>query len=120
MTTLASVLPYACLGLLAVGLFGFVESLPFWAPRESLAERLRQLEPEYWAHLAQAQHSAALRPVRVGHSIMRPVVDELADTCKQCWHASVSSARPISSNGSIWCGLAFRPPSTSGRRWCWD
>jgi tight adherence protein C len=76
-TTLASMLPYACIGLLAVGLFGFVESLPFWAPRESLAERLRQLEPEYWAHLAQAQHSAALRPVRVGHSIMRPVVDEL-------------------------------------------
>ena len=77
MTTLASVLPYACLGLLAVGLFGFVESLPLWAPRESLAERLQQLEPEYWANLAKQQHSAALRPVRVGHSILRPVVDEL-------------------------------------------
>jgi tight adherence protein C len=76
-TPLESVLPYACLGLLAVGLYGFVESLPFWAPREALLERLRQLEPEYWAHLAQQQHSAALRPVRVGHSILRPVVDEL-------------------------------------------
>ena len=70
-------MPYACLGLLAIGLFGFVESLPFGAPRESLADRLRQLEPEYWANLAQQQHSAALRPVRVGHSILRPVVDEL-------------------------------------------
>ena len=77
MTPLESILPYVCLGLLAVGLFGFVESLPFGAPRESLADRLRQLEPEYWAHLAQEQHSAALRPMRVGHSILRPVVDEL-------------------------------------------
>ena len=74
---LASFFPYACLGLLAIGLFGFVESLPFGAPRQSLADRLRQLEPEYWAHLAQQEHSAALRPVRVGHSILRPVVDEL-------------------------------------------
>jgi tight adherence protein C len=74
---LASFLPYACLALLAIGLFGFVEGLPFGAPRESLEDRLRQLEPEYWANLAQEQHSAALRPVRVGHSILRPVVDEL-------------------------------------------
>jgi len=72
-----SFLPYACLALLAIGVFGFIESLPFGAPSESLADRLRQLEPEYWAHLAQEQHSAALRPVRVGHSILRPVVDEL-------------------------------------------
>ncbi|HEY1297155.1 MAG TPA: type II secretion system F family protein [Chloroflexota bacterium] len=77
MTPLESILPYVCLGLLAIGLFGFVESLPFGAPRESLADRLRQLEPEYWANLAQEQHSAALRPMRVGHSILRPVVDEL-------------------------------------------
>ena len=57
--TLASFLPYACLGLLAIGLFGFVETLPIGAPRDSLADRLRQLEPEYWAHLAQQQHTAA-------------------------------------------------------------
>lgn len=77
MTTFASVLPYACLAVLAIGLYGFVETLPFWAPRDSLAERLRRLDPEYWASLAHEQHSAALRPVRVGHSILRPVVDEL-------------------------------------------
>ena len=77
MTPLASFLPYVCLALLAIGLFGFVESLPFGAPRESLADRLRQLEPEYWAHLAQQQHSAALGPVRVGHSILRPVINEV-------------------------------------------
>src|SRR5262249_17716279 len=76
-TPLASLLPYACLGLLAIGLFGFFETVPFGVPRQSLADRLRQLEPEYWAHLAQQEHSAALRPVRVGHSILRPVVDEL-------------------------------------------
>jgi tight adherence protein C len=63
--------------MLAIGLYVVVESLPLWAPRESLADRLRQLEPEYWANLAQQQHSATLRPVSVGHSILRPVVDEL-------------------------------------------
>ena len=29
--------PFACLGLLALGLFGFVETLPFGAPRETLS-----------------------------------------------------------------------------------
>jgi tight adherence protein C len=74
---LFGVWPYACLGLLALGLFGFVETLPFGAPRETLAERLRRLEPEYWARREQERHSAALRPVRVGHSIVRPAVDEV-------------------------------------------
>ena len=77
MSPLLGIWPYACLGLLAIGLFGFVESLPFGAPRESLAERLRQLEPEYWAHLAHERQAAALRPVRVGRSILRPAIDEL-------------------------------------------
>lgn len=77
MTALSYLLPYACIGLLAIGLYCLVESLPFGAPRETLEERLRQLEPEYWANLAQQQHVAALRPVRVGHSIVRPFVDEL-------------------------------------------
>jgi tight adherence protein C len=76
-TTLTSVLPYACVATLAIGLYSFIESLPLWAPRVSLADRLRQLDPEYWAHLAQQQHNAALRPVRVGRSILRPVVDDL-------------------------------------------
>jgi tight adherence protein C len=69
--------PVACVALLAIGVFAFVESLPFGAPREPLAERLRQLEPEYWARRAQEDEAAALGPVRVGHSILRPVVDEL-------------------------------------------
>ena len=60
MSPLLGVWPYACLGLLAIGLFGFVESLPFGAPRQSLAERLRQLEPEYWAHLAHERQAAAV------------------------------------------------------------
>jgi hypothetical protein len=43
----------------------------------SLAERLRELEPEYWADLAQRRQANALRPVRVGHSSLRRAVDEL-------------------------------------------
>jgi len=76
MTGLLGLWPYVCLGLLALGLFGFVETLPFGAPREPLADRLRRLDPDYWAHQAQQQHSAALRPIYVGHSIVRPAVDE--------------------------------------------
>ena len=77
MTGVLSLWPYACLGLLALGLFGFVETLPFGAPRESLVNRLRRLEPDYWAHRAQQQQNAALRPIAVGHSIVRPAVDEV-------------------------------------------
>jgi tight adherence protein C len=77
MTALAGMWPYVCLGLLAMGVFGLIESLPFGAPRPLLADRLRQLEPEYWAQLAQQQHNATLGPVRVSRSILRPVVDEL-------------------------------------------
>jgi tight adherence protein C len=76
MNTPLGIWPFACLGLLALGLFGFVETLPFGAPRETLAERLRRLDPDYWAQLAQQRHSAALRPVQVGHSILRPLIDE--------------------------------------------
>lgn len=83
MTGLLSLWPYACLGLFALGVFGFVETLPFGAPREPLAERLRRLDPEYWAHRAQQQQSAALRPIRVGHSIIRPAVDEIGRQLQQ-------------------------------------
>src|SRR5207302_4263359 len=74
---LLNIWPYACLGLLVLGLFGFVERLPFGAPREPLVDRLRRLEPDYWADRAHQQHSAALRPIAVGHSIGRPAVDEV-------------------------------------------
>jgi len=77
MTGLLNLWPYACLGLLGLGLFGFVETLPFGAPRESLADRLRRLDPDYWALRAQRQQSAAPRPIQVGHSIVRPAVDEV-------------------------------------------
>jgi tight adherence protein C len=67
--------PVACVALLALGVFQFVESLPFGAPRPRLADRLRELDPEHWARLAESD-SAALRPVRVGSSILRPFVEE--------------------------------------------
>jgi tight adherence protein C len=76
-TGVLAIWPYACLALLAVGVFGFVETLPFGVPRERLADRLRKLEPEYWARLAHEREGAALRPVRVGHSILRPAIDEV-------------------------------------------
>ena len=83
MTGLLGLWPYACLGVLALGLFAFVETLPFGAPREPLADRLRRLEPDYWAQRAQQQHSAALRPLSVGHSIVRPAVDEIGRQLQQ-------------------------------------
>jgi tight adherence protein C len=64
-----------CVGVFALGIYQFVESLPFGAPRPRLADRLRELDPEHWAHLAESE-SAAMRPVRVGSSILRPVVEE--------------------------------------------
>jgi tight adherence protein C len=73
--TLVTLWPLVCVGLLALGVFQFVESLPLGAPRPRLADRLRELDPEHWARVAQSE-SAALRPVRVGSSILRPFVEE--------------------------------------------
>jgi len=74
MTALLGVVPLICVAVAALAVYLFVESLPYGAPRPRLADRLREMDPEYWAALDRPQ-SLAPRPVQVGWSILRPAID---------------------------------------------
>jgi tight adherence protein C len=71
-----------CLALLAVGVFVFVESLPFGVPRPSLADELRSLDPEYWAHLADRE-TLAPHALRVGRSLLGPLITRVGEITRQ-------------------------------------
>lgn len=71
----------ACLVAFCVGIFAFIESLPFGAPRLTMAERLRRYEPEYWSDLSrQERRAAAMKPLQVSHSMLRPLLEEIGAT----------------------------------------
>jgi len=73
-TALLGVVPLICVAVAALAVYLFVESLPYGAPRPRLADRLREMDPEYWAGLDRPQ-SLAPRPVQVGWSILRPAIN---------------------------------------------